>query len=923
MPTPKTANLLFFSHDSNLAPHLKKFFHSQPFHLTFIDNLQSFQSSSPPHYLIVALTPSLSSSQIDTLITHSHHLAQESSAKIAFLVIDDFFQPFPSDKLSLVRQKLSHLTPSLHRLILTQNIYSNLDSSSTSSFEKNLFKISQKQKITITKQGSTPLYPTSLSDLLQGTLKSLFLQHTTNQEFVLLGEETNDLSFAYLIKKNLEANNLNLDIDALLPSPDPLTNWQTSSSRSQAKLNWKPQQNFDLFLKKKIPLFLSSSSQKSKLSSPNFSPPPSISNKSFSPSPLAKNTPFLNKFSFKKINTLLKKRPSSSSPHKPLKRRLLSRGLRYLFFSLLFLILLPTLIWFFTLFRSISLTRSSFSTLRQGQLNPSTQKLISAQRNFRFTQSFTPYFTLPFKLFSPTLSRQITNFVNLLGQLQSTLYSSQQNYLLAEKIYQQTLQVPSSSSSPSSSTYNLSLAFESQVGLLHHQIDQLHLSLQNQSLPFSLDEKIINSLKPLSIDKLRTQISRSLTYSQLLSQLLHQPLPQNFVLILQNPYQLRPSGGSIVSAVAFTLEQQQLKNFRHFSLSDLASKQTGQIDQPELLDQITGQTTSFDALNYHPDFTSTAQITSSFFTNFLGFKPNAIFYLDALTLESLLVSNQEDSSSLQSLLLQSDLNQTSVFFKQLTQQLTQQFQSNQIPFSSFSRLFLDSPSGSSFQAYFSDPNLENLIINQPLAGNINFPSCHPLLSSTSCIPDLFYFSEANLTFSPLNFYQSRQISHQVDFSPEGIKHQIDIQYLYSPSTPDLNRPYLPVYQFFLSPSSSFLTAKLDDKIVDLQPLVSTTSANLTHFEISLPHSTPETHHVQFSFLRPWSVGESFSNPFTYSLTLLRQPSTFNHPYQLSLTTPSQSQLSAITAPITSTPTGLLFSLPQSSPYNFAVQYQSP
>ncbi len=577
------------------------------------------------------------------------------------------------------------------------------------------------------------------------------------------------------------------------------------------------------------------------------------------------------------------------------------------------------------LLRGTFLTRSSFSSLRQGQLDTSTRQLVSAQRNYRLTQSLTSYFTFPFEILSPQFSNKIYNLVNLLGQLQSTLYSTQQNYLLADQLYS-TLFDPISTSQP----YDLSLALESQTGLLHHQIDQLQLSLQHQPLPFNLTDKIIESLSPLSIDKLQSQISQSLTWSQLLTQILNSSTPRNFLLILQDPYQLRPSGGIISSAVTFSLVDNHLTNFQSFSLTDISSKQTGQIELPPLLQTLTGQTNkNFVDINYNPDFPSTATETSRFFTNFFDFKPDAIFYLNISSLSNLLqevgeiIINDQPitADSLKANLLQQDIDSNSLLLKQITQQFIQMFQSNQIPFSSFSRIFLDSYQTSLLQAYFTDPLLENLIINHSLAGNISPSSCHPLLTSQPCTIDFVYLNEANYTNSPLNFYQTRQIDHQVEFSPEGIKHHLTLNYNYSPSTPSLNRPYLPIYQVFLSPSSSFLTVKLNDQIVDTEPLVSTTSAGLSRFQFSLPQPLSSSNKVQLSFLRPWLVGESYSSSFTYSLTLLRQPSTISQPYQLSLTSPSQSRISAITAPITSIPTGLLLSLPPSSPYVFGVQYQ--
>lgn len=936
MPTSKTAKLLFYSHDENFNLHVKKFFRQQPFHLTTISDPNQLKEQGKPHYLIISLSLSLPFTQIDRLLTQSYELARSSQSKIAFVIIDDFFATTSSNNLDSIRQKLSTLSSSqpLHRLILTQNIYSSLDPSPLSPFEQAIFTAIQKEKITITHKGNHPLFPTSLPDLLTGLLKSLFLQHTTNKEFVVIGEETTDLSLAYLLKKTLEQNDITLDIDTLLPEPQLLTNWQQRSSFSQAQLNWKPKQEIDQALKEKIKILASSVSD----SAGDFSFPSSSIPSSSSSSPPSPPSPFsflsfFKKFSFpsfsfnffkSKKTTPPKKTNTSQSP--PLKKRLFNRGLTYFFLSLFLLYLLPSLFWFITLLRATSLTKSSFSSLRQGELDTSTRHLVSAQRNYHFTQSLTSYFTLPFKIVSPQFSNKTSNLVNLLGQLQSTLYSTQQNYLLAEQLFHSLLDINSISS-----PYDLSLALESQTGLLHHQIDQLQLSLQHQPLPFDLTDKITSSLSPLSLDKLQSQISQSLTWSQLLTQILRSSVPQNFVLILQDPYQIRPSGGLISSAVTFSLVDNHLTNFQSFSLSDISSQQTGQLELPPLLQTLTGQTNSnFTDTNYNPDFTLTAAETSRFFTNFFNFKPDAIFYLNITSLSDFLremgeiaLNNQLlTADSFNSLLLQQDIDSNSLLLKQLTQQLTQMFQSNQIPFSSFSRIFLNSYQKSFLQAYFTDPDLENLILNYSLAGNINYPSCHPLLPSESCVTDFVYLNEANYTNSPLNFYQTRQIDHQVEFSPEGITHRLTLDYHYSPSTPNLNRPYLPIYQVFLPSSSSFLTAKLNDQIIDTEPLVSTTSAGLSRFQLSLPQPASSSNKVQLSFLRPWLVGESYSSSLVYSLTLFRQPSTFSQPYQLSLATPSQSRISAITTPITSTPTGILLSLPSSSPYVFGVQYQS-
>lgn|GEM_PF-2505952 len=918
MPASKTAKLLFYSHDKNLNLHLKEFFRHQPFHLTIISDLNHLKQQTSPHYIIIYLPLSLPFSQTENLLTQSYALAQSSQSKIAFLVIDDFFENSSSNNLDPIRQKLSSLSLSqpLHRLILSQNLYSPLHPSPISSFERNLLTSIQKQKITITRKGNHSLYPTSLSDLLSGLLKSLFLQHTTNQEFVIIGEQIKDLSLAYLLKKTIEKDNITLDIDTTLSEPQQITNWQQRSSFSQAQLNWKPKLDTEQSLKEKINLLVSYTPKSVGETPSSVSPPP--------PPPASK------KFSFPSFSFKFPKRQKKSPPPKtpsPLKKRIFNRGISYVLLSLFILYLFPSFLWLTTLFRSVSLTQSSFSSLRQGELDISTRRLVSAQRNYRFTQSLTSYFILPFDLISPSFSTKTSNLVNLLGQLQSTLYSTQQNYLLAEELYQ-SLFDPLSSSQP----YDLSLALESQIGLLHHQIDQLQLSLQHQSLPVNLTDKIITSLDPLSLDKLQSQVSQSFTYSQLLTQILRSSPSRNFVLVLQDSNQLRPSGGIASSVLTFSLTDNRLSNFQSFSLSDLASQQDGQLETPSFLQTITGQTNSnFTDINYNPDFTSTAVETSRFFTNFLNFKPDAIFYLNTSSLSKLIKEIGEidingqliTPDSFNSLLLQQDIDSSSLLIKQLTQRLTQMFQTNQIPFSSFSRIFLDSYEASSFQAYFSDPLLENLIINSSLAGNISNYSCHPLLPSQSCITDLIYLNEANYTNSPINFYQTRQLDHQVTFSSEGVTHTLTLDYFYSPTVPSLNRPYLPIYQVFLPSSSSFLTAKLNQEIIDTKPLVSTTSASLVRFEFSLPQPLSSSNKVQLSFLRPWSVGESYSPSMTYSLTTIRQPSTFSQPYQLTINTPSESIISAITTPVTSTPTGLLLSIPSSSPYVFGVQYSSP
>lgn len=937
MSASKIAKLLFYSHDRNLNLHVKKFFREQPFHLTIISDPNQFKQQHHPHYLLISIPLSLPFSQIDNLLTCSYTLARSSQSKVAFILIDDFFDTNSSDSLDFIRQKLSSLSSSepLHRLILTQNLYSTLDSSVISSFEKTLLNSIQKQKITITRKGNHSLFSTALSDLLTGVLKSLFLQHTTNQEFVVIGEETTDLSLAYLLKKTLEQKDITLDIDTLLLEPQSLTNWQQRSSFSQAQLNWKPQQETDQSLKEKMNLLISSSSNsRGDISSPfsnsSFSSPPPPS-RPFSSRRLPllaffKNLSFPS-FSFKFLN-LSKTPPSPSIDTKTppsLKKRIFNRGLSYLFLSLILLYFLPSLLWCTAILRATSLTRSSFSSLRQGELDISTQQLVSAQKNYYLTQSLTSYFIFPFKILSPQFSSQTLNLVNLLGQLQSTLYSIQQNYLLAEQLYH-SLFDPLSPLQP----YDLSLALESQIGLLHHQIDQLQLSLKHQSLPFNFTDKIVNFLSPLSLDKLQSQVSQSLTWSQILTQILRSSTSRNFVIVLQDPYQIRPSGGLVSSVVTFSLTDNHFSNFQSFSLADISSRQIGQLEPPQLIQTITGQTNwNFVDINYNPDFTITATETSRFFTNFFNFKPDAVFYINTSSLADLLqevggVSIGEQlltADSLKSSLLQQDINSNSLLLTQLTRQFTQMLQSSQISFSSFSRVFIDSYQDFSLQAYFNDPVLENLIFNHSLSGNINYPSCHPLLPSESCIIDLAYVNEANYTNSPINFYQSRKIDHKIEFFPEGINHQFSFDYQYSPSTPSLNRPYLPIYQVFLPLSSTFLTAKLNDQIIDTEPLVSTTSAGLTRFQFSFPHPSSLSNKVQLSFLRPWLVGESYPSSLIYSLTLLRQPSTLSQPYQLSLSNPSHSRISAITAPVTSTPTGLLLSIPSSSPYIFGVQYQ--
>jgi len=925
-PAPKT-QLLFYSPNDQLSSHLKKFFQSQPFQFTFISDLHQINQHYQPHYLIALLPPSLTSSQVEQIINQLHQLAYPLQSKIAFILLDDFFHPQPDDRLTFIRQQLTAISPTpLHRLILSQNLYSTLDTSLVSSFETSLLQIIKKQKITITRQGNHQLFPTSLSDLLTATLKSLFLQHTNGKEFVVTGEDISDLSLSYLLKKKLEQKDITLDIDTILPSPEQLTNWQQRASSSQAQLNWRPQQETESSLGEKIDLLLD---QQPLVGESPISSSPSTSTTS---PPTHQSLPIFSNFTslFSRLPHLqfkiFNQRNKTKETPPPYKKKLFHKIISYSLLTLLLLYIIPSLLWFFTLFRTLNLTSSSFSSLRQGDIDSSTKQLVSAQRNQQFTQSLTPYFNLPLNLLSPHFADQLSHLINLLGQLQSTLYSTQQNYLLAQQLYYSLLD-PSSSSQP----YDLSLALQSEIGLLHHQLDQLYLSFENQSLPFNLNEKITQSLSPLSLENLQSQTTQAFTWSQLLTQIIQSSTNQNFLLIFQDPYQLRPSGGLITSAATFSLVDHHITNFQTYSLDDLSSRQTGQLTAPEILQQLTGQENiTLTDLNHSPDFTLTAAETNRFFTNFLNFTPDTVIYLNVSSIIDLLqqlgeinINNQSyTADNLKNSLLQSDLSTNSLLLQQLTQTIFQQLRSDQIPFSLFVRQLLHSYQSLDLQVFFTDPTLENLTLDSSLSGYIPSPSCHPLLPSDPCLTDIAYFNEANYTNSPLTFYQQRQINHQVEFSPEGITHQFTLDYQYSHSLPNLNRPYTALYQVILPPSSSFLTLKLDNDIIDIKPLVSTTSAGLSQFQFSLSHplSPSVSHQLIVSFLRPWSVGESYSAFLTYSLLVLRQPGTLSQPYQLSLLTPSSSRVSALTTPLTSTPTGSLLSLPSLPSYQLGIQY---
>lgn len=808
------------------------------------------------HYIIFVSENNRRQTTSTTDIINIYELAKRHNSKLA--IIDIFEQEPGLEDNNTVFQLLTQIAGDrpLFRYLITKNVFQFNNNQAVFGFEKELRQTIVGEKINVSTKGENLLYPISLDDLLAATLKSLFIEDTAGEKLTIIGEPLKDLDLAYLIKQELEKENKTLDINTIQINRRPENELQNSSANSRALLKWLPKDDSEDLLAQKISQLIKIKSQASG-----------------NPIPI-------------------KTKPSNEDLHKKEKKLFITIPLIILVLVALGL-LTTSIIWIGLINLSVNKTTQSLEQLREAKIDQAKNDLIVAQKSLETAGQIGDYLLPSYQIMVPKLVRESNTLESFLKHLQSTVQLIQESYSIGENLYLSLL-----TRSDNNSALDLSLALQSRLRTILQELSQLKIISQKQ-----LTQKlIIQKLEKINfsgrINILENQTTQGLKLLEPFSQFLISTGPQQIAVIIQDSNEIKSTGGAIRQLVIATLDQQKVVNIYSIPINQIDKHLTGQIIAPAEISKLTGnESLWFSNSNNSPSFPETAQSIQKFLINSQNINPGIIITVNTPLLEGILNENGQTDGIFETQILQEiQTNNTSPTLSQLIEKLITDLKTKPMPLIKLARPIINSITEDQIRIWFSNIETEKLIANQSFSGIISPSFCHPLLSGNNCFTDTVSFNESNYSIFPFNYYQNRQVQHQLNIQENQIEHIFLINYQYKENTPRPNRDYQALYQIYLHKDAQFIGLEKNNQEIN-QEVNKEISNNLSLFQIPVAHKTPEPTVVKLTFKVPLNKYNPSQIPFAYTLKTYHQPGTKASDYQITINYPENLSISTVTASV--------------------------
>jgi len=759
------------------------------------------------------------------------------------------------------------------RLVLTRDLYHH-GTKTITSFEEYISDVKDARKISVTADGSRKHYPTSIADLCDLIIKSLFITNTGGKSFVGLTEEITDLELAYLIKKTLEKTENSLDIDldektnniAMADNQDPMA----ISIETQALLNWIPKTNFS----DELATILSYNRQKEGREKPEL----------------------------KKLNSFVETKPQDL--HQKEERglvKIIIIGLA----SVVVLAAIPFAIFISSLYLSTINTYQAFKEIRNGEVVKSQEKL----RQGRFFQGLaenTFQSIIPIsRLIKKTDTDSTNNYLLVLGHGQTLIGSIVDTYSLGNQLYLGLL--GKQAAEPKTLTAALRLNLLS----ISEKLSQIQLIYGEIKLPFGLDKNLRHTDINQSINLLKSQITTALPLLNIIERIATNQEIQRYLIIVQDPNELRPTGGFITTYGVLTLDQGKIIDFQIDSSLSLNRSIEGKIEPPAVVKQLLGQQSwNFHDSNLDADFKISGKQMAWFYQRFksvniegvIGINTNLLRFILEQTGKVLLSDNQEVTpDNLSSLSSNLTASKGLDIITALTQTLGNKLVMGGIPFSHFSRALLKAVSLHETTVWFSSPQQQSLAQTGQISGEVVVQSCHPQLSVHNCRADTVYLNESNMSVNKLNYYLKRNQDIIAEITPTGeVNYTINYDYSYPVPAPTTQEgSYKVYYQLYIPTEGKNTTIILDSQELDPKTLVKSSQVGLTKIEFSALLSINQPHHLEIRFTSP-NMLDLKKQLVPYTLAILKQPGTLNDTITVKVRYPGNLVVRNMTVPLKQT-----------------------
>lgn len=269
---------------------------------------------------------------------------------------------------------------------------------------------------------------------------------------------------------------------------------------------------------------------------------------------------------------------------------------------------------------------------------------------------------------------------------------------------------------------------------------------------------------------------------------------KTYLVLLQNSFELRPTGGFIGAVLLISFLDGKLVEMEAQDVYTLDGQLKGHVDPPSPIRELLGQEHWYlrDS-NWNPDFREGGKMAAWFYEKETGKPLDGViavslpFILDLLSVTGPLeLPDYNDRISRDNFFAKSLLYTQVDFFPGSTQKrdflgvlagalISRLTTARGVPPEQFLRVVLNSLAAHDIMFYFVDAELEELVARYGWAGTLTLPT--QCATARSCLVDFFAPIEANLGVNKVNYYISREVLDQVAVREDGeITHTITMRW---------------------------------------------------------------------------------------------------------------------------------------------------
>ncbi|MBI5151507.1 MAG: DUF4012 domain-containing protein [Candidatus Pacebacteria bacterium] len=408
-----------------------------------------------------------------------------------------------------------------------------------------------------------------------------------------------------------------------------------------------------------------------------------------------------------------------------------------------------------------------------------------------------------------------------------------------------------------------------------------HLPLLPQTRAADLEKNVGGTRKALV--KLQHLLS-------VLPDILGDKQKKNYLILIQNPLELRSSGGFLESFAVLTFDRGRLLDVQVRDVAEADNLLKGKVDPPQDLQDYLGETQwFFRDSNWSPQFPSIARQAEWFIEKEMGRKVDGTVAINAFVLQDLLratgpvtlQSQQNEEITADNMiermfvksetLFQSGDQHKRGYLSSVADAVFQSLQKQDAVGAKKvgSALYAALDSGNMIVS-LRDPGIEQTFSLLGINGGVMTPPCPQAFTETSCVVDTIYQVDSNVGINRANYYLQRYAEHNVVLSSSTAVHALTLHYSNtSPSTAWPAGTYKN-YVRLLIPDFT----QLNSVVIDKQPLSSMRIAQDIRYgkrEVGFVMEVPvgKTVDVQVNYVTLFTQ----QAPFSYALFTQKQPGT--------------------------------------------------